>query len=59
LAGFAVVVLNEVHIQPSRLLKVPLVEAFEEEASVIDEDMTRVASQADLVLKIAGISDLI
>ena len=39
LAGFAVVVLNEVHIQAGRLLKVSLVEAFEEEAAVITKDL--------------------
>jgi hypothetical protein len=35
LAGFAVVVLNEVHIQARRLLKVLLVEALKKEAAVI------------------------
>ena len=35
LAGFAVVVLNEIHIQASRLLNVFLIEALKEEAAVI------------------------
>lgn len=39
LAGFAVVVLNEVHVQAGGLLKVALVETLKEETTVVTEDL--------------------
>ncbi len=39
LTGLAVVVLHEFHIQAGRFLKVSLIEAFEEKASVITDDL--------------------
>ncbi len=39
LAGFAVIVLNEVRVQAGALLKVSLVEALKEKPPVITEDL--------------------